>query len=172
MHTKDCLKDLVLEGDPCTCQEKEEVCRSCYYGISFVVGRKPKNCPCPCHHPAEDWEKEFDKKYGIKNTTEYWKGFGEDIKSFIRQTLATEKEKWEKQGYFRGVKDESECCEISPEHHIECKKESRQKLLKELEDKMPKELDYLKWNLKYRQEWDKGYNQALSEIKNILKIFK
>jgi len=52
---------------------------------------------CPKDSIVQDWKGEFDKKYGTSETTDYWKGFAKDVKSFIEkvrnQALEEQKEK-------------------------------------------------------------------------------
>lgn len=44
----------------------------------------PDPTPTP---PVEDWEKEFDEQFGVKDTGPYFRGLSEDIKDFIRSLL-------------------------------------------------------------------------------------
>ncbi len=144
MHTKDCLKDLVLEGDPCTCQEKEEkhynlrdnpdgTCNCRPLGNScFFLDGFGNRCDCPCHHPAEDWAVEFDKKFDDVFNLVFQR---RELINFTRQTLSKQKSN----------------------------------LLQELEDKIPKEVNEV--GAREMKSWDFaiGYNQCRYEILNILK---
>lgn len=50
------------------------------------------------NYPTEakgDWEVAFDEKFGVEGTTEYWKGFANAIKSFIKELLTSERTKAE-----------------------------------------------------------------------------
>ena len=76
--------------------------------IKWVEGEKP---------PKENWEKEFDKKFpqifiGEVQKKEVFgsikravlKIINKDVKSFIRNLLQEERQKWVKMGVERGIK--------------------------------------------------------------------
>ncbi len=82
-------------GANCTKQEKKcKLCNAIEYGACSCGWSKlpPK---------LREWEERFDKQFGVQGTTDYWKDFAKEIKSFIskveQQAREEEREKVRKE---------------------------------------------------------------------------
>jgi len=86
-----------------------------------LVPPRCKDKDCPCHaspvEERESWEERFDKKYGVDNATEYYKGMAESIKDFIRTEIAQAQQEGEMLGKMQGIKWGEDNCRNCKEAH-------------------------------------------------------
>lgn len=115
------------------------------------------------------WEEEWDKICPAKCEVFIGKekivcDFNEyvpKLKDFIRQLIQKEREKWEK-SLLTNIEDKIP----------EVLEKERANLIKELLEKMPKEMRWIQGEALLHIQIADGYNQAISEIKSILNKLK
>lgn len=136
----------------------KECCSKCvvkgFSGFPHCVD--PIDCPCHSVPTINGWEEEFDRTW--KSNTWYW----EEIKDFIRDLLATEREKAYKEGWSNGSCDSS----ILNGAEFVGRTQTKEAILSLIEGMSePNKGSYVPDAVKYNS----GYRAALTDLTNKIK---